>query len=99
MESGTTHSSGTDATFCVMWLLTASSMTDPVAASAHHRSWRASVGRASSTATDCVCADATPTPLRLDHAATAASATNSAYPTDHASACTRVATHGSSRKG
>ena len=43
--SGTIHSSGTDATLVVMWLLTASSRTEPVAASAHHRIWRASGGR------------------------------------------------------
>ena len=46
--SGATHSSGTAATFCVMWLDTASSRIEPVAASVHQRSWRDTVGGASS---------------------------------------------------
>ena len=36
--SGTSHSSGTAATFCVRWLVTASSSTEPVADSASHSS-------------------------------------------------------------
>src|SRR6267143_133857 len=36
---GASHSSGTDATFCVKWLVTASSSTDPVAASDSQRKY------------------------------------------------------------
>ena len=37
-ESGRIHSSGTAAMFCVMWLVTASSNIELVAANAHHSS-------------------------------------------------------------
>src|SRR5687768_14341880 len=37
--SGSTHRKGTLEMFCVMWLVTASSITEPIADSASHCSW------------------------------------------------------------
>src|SRR5689334_11173104 len=48
--SGTSHRSGTEATFWVMWLVTASSSTEPMAESASHQAKSARATGASSAA-------------------------------------------------
>ena len=107
MASGTIQSRGTAAMFWVMWFDTASNMSEPVAASAHHSSCRAAPGAGSSRsvpvpATASSVNDATRGPrrrLRLDQPAAAHRTTKSTYPADHPSACVRVSAHGSSRNG
>jgi hypothetical protein len=49
-DSGSTHRNGTEAMFCVMWLVEASSITDPSTENASHSS--TSVRRGRSTAAD-----------------------------------------------
>ena len=75
--------------FCVMWFDTASSSSEPVAASAHHSTCRAAVGGASAGGASCVAAacavDTSPVTIaglrnreRLAHPASAHSSTNAA---------------------
>src|SRR5688572_7802230 len=92
--SGASHSSGTAATFCVRWLVTASSSTEPVADSASHRVTvdLSNLNDASSLATS--------GSLRgVRHATIAHSSAKAANSQDQALTCWPAARKGSTTKG
>ena len=91
--SGTSQRSGTEATFCVRWLVTASSITDPVAESAsHHTKSRLATGAASLAA-------ASAAARGVRHASAAQRSAKAPKSQDHALTCWRPARYGSTSTG
>src|SRR3990167_5332370 len=94
--SGSTHRNGTLAMFCVMWLVTASSITEPIAESASHHSWTARAGAAAAASRVPSCAGA---PLREDAAVAPQSTTSTAYSADQPQPSCLRSKNGSNRSG
>src|SRR5437867_8333042 len=91
--SGTSHRSGTDATFCVRWLVTASSSTDPVAESASHQAKRAfAIGAASVVSPEGAAAG-------VSHESAAHISAKTTKSHDHALTCSLAGRNGSSANG
>src|SRR5439155_21345213 len=91
--SGTSQRSGTDATFCVKWLVTASSSTDPVAESPSHQAYSAfATGAAASISL-------TAAARGVRQATAAHSSANAAKSHDHRLTCSRAANTGSTKNG
>src|SRR3954471_20334971 len=91
--SGTSQRSGTEATFCVRWLVTARSITEPVAESAsHHAKSRFATGAAWLAA-------ATVATRGVREASAAQRSAKAPKSHDHALTCWRPARYGSTSTG
>src|SRR5580692_8898046 len=94
--NGTTHNSGIGATFCVRWLVTASSRMEAQAAKPIHRNLSEAVGAGAPEVESCWTGSM---PSLLRHAASTHTAANAAKPKDHATAWLCSAMRGSTNVG
>src|SRR5260221_13781020 len=92
--SDTRQSGGPEATFCVRWLVTASSTPEPVAESASHHAYSRFAGAAASGSA-CACTAV----CGVRQATTAQSSANAANSHDHRLTCSRAANTGSTKNG